>query len=448
MKKKLPSKKHKGLFIYCSKCKKYFSWTQKKTINSQGKSQKMEPECGETQKNLSSCKFPNRHRYKSRLHVPGTYGRRISKTHESESYSDAVVEAIEFEQGFKAEMQIGRKVSQTSQRHYLFDVQIQYIDFLDNIDVPEHQKIQRSERHIREVQTCLLLFNEALTKNKINKKMLLVDQISDNYVGYFHSYLLNDKKYSSKTYNNKISVMKGFYKWVIEKFELQVYNPFEKVRKRAVVIKKDTITQNEYQSLLKIISPENGSVKIGLKQARNRYKPYLKDGIELALHTGGRREEIVNLKWDMIHEVNNEPTYIQVRNLKVERLKGEGFNENVAPKVIPVTKSLKKLLFRMGYENKKGSSQYILQPDRRKTSTYAMMDNLSKGFSHFYKQLNTGRELQLKSLRKTYLTYLSSAMSGDTKKLSSHTTDDVLQKHYIDNKVVSKAVKELSIFNA
>lgn len=76
----------------------------------------------------------------------------------------------------------------------------------------------------------------------------------------------------------------------------------------------------------------------------------------------------------------------------------------------------------------------------------AGVENLSKGFSHFYNQLDTGRELQLKSLRKTYLTYLASALSGDTKTLSSHSTDEVLQKHYIDEKVVSKAIKKLDIF--
>ena len=52
----------------------------------------------------------------------------------------------------------------------------------------------------------------------------------------------------------------------------------------------------------------------------------------------------------------------------------------------------------MGYENKKEKDEFLISPDRSKTSTYALMDNLSKGFSHFYKQLGTGRDLQLKSL--------------------------------------------------
>lgn len=128
----------------------------------------------------------------------------------------------------------------------------------------------------------------------------------------------------------------------------------------------------------------------------------------------------------MITESNGEPIYITVRNLKIERQKGEGFNENVTPKIIPVTRSLKKFLYKMGYKNKKGKDEYLISPDMSKTSTYALMDNLSKGFSHFYKQLGTGRNLQLKSLRKTYLTYLSAVLSGDTKSLSSHTTDEVL----------------------
>lgn len=154
------------------------------------------------------------------------------------------------------------------------------------------------------------------------------------------------------------------------------------------------------------------------------------------------------MKWNMIVEKNGEPLYIAIRNLKIERQKGEGYNENVAPKIIPITKSLKKLLYRMGYENKKGQNEYLLSPDRTNTSTYAIIDNLSKGFTHFYKLLNTGKNLQLTSLRKTYLTYLSATLQGDTKSLSSHATNDVLQKHYIDERIVGKGVKELEIFSS
>ncbi|EDP94688.1 hypothetical protein U8527_07000 [Kordia algicida OT-1] len=445
--KKLPSKRHKGLFLYCNECKKYFSYTKTTVKQGNGTVIRKEPECGKSKSKLSRCKSPEKHRYKSRLHYPGQNQRIISNTLNAETYNEAVTQAIAFEEEFKAKLSFTELPYDTNKRVYLFDAQIRYLDFLNDIGVPDHKKVNRSDHYKNEVKRSLLLFNEALTKNKINKKLMLVDMINDTHVGYFHSHLLVDKQYSNKTYNNKMTSVKGFFKWAIKKFKLNIYNPFEDVRKRTVAVKKETISGKEFKDLLAILSPENGIVYEG-QTKRNRYKSYLKDGFELALHTGGRREEIVELKWNMIKEIENEPTYIVVPNLKVQRQKGEGFNDNVAPKIIPVTKSLLKLLLRLGYNENKGSHNYILVPDRSKTSTIAIMNNLSKGFSHYYKKLNTDRDLQLKCLRKTYLSYLNSTLSGDTKSLSSHTSDEILQRHYIDERIINRAVKELQIFDS
>ena len=449
-KKLPPTGKHKGMYVFCSKCMKHFSWTQKKTKTKEGNLTNVEPECGENKKRLSSCKFMHRHQYKARVNVPGTKSK-MTRTFDVDNYNDAVIKAIEFENEMLSDFkptEVNSANRNIINRHYLFDSEVKYLDFLDNVGVPEHQKVIRTDKHIKEVQKSLELFNEALSFAKVKKKMILLNQISDDHVGYFHSYLLNNKGYANKTYNNKIKALRSFFKWTIDNFDLKITNPFDRVRSRSVSIRKDTITKKEFKDLLDIISPENGHTTTGIKnpKVRNRYKPYLKDGIELALHTGGRREEIVELKWNMIQSIEGEPVYIAINNYKVERQLGEGFNDNVVPKIIPITKSLLKLLHRMGYETKKGRDEYLLSPDRTQTSAYAIMDNLSKGFSHFYNQLDTGRELYLKSLRKTYLTYLNSALSGDTKKLSSHSTDDILLKHYIDEKVINKAVKNVDIF--
>ncbi len=443
--KKLPNKRHKGLYLYCNECNKYFTYTKLTVKENDGTVIKKEPECGKTKSKLSSCKTPEKHRYKSRLHYPGQNKKIASATLNAETYNEAVIQAIAFEEEFKAKLSFTELPNDTNKRVYLFDAQIRYLDFLNDIGVPEHKKVNRSDHYIKEIQKSLLLFNEALTKNKVNKKTMLVDRVNDDHVAFFHLYLLDDKQYQNKTYNNKMTYIRGFFKWTIKKFKLNIYNPFDDVRRRTVVVKKDTINGKEFMNLLNILSPEKGLIQVG-KSTKNRYKSYLKDGFELALHTGGRREEIVELKWNMIKEIENEPTYIAVPNLKVERQKGDGFNDNVAPKIIPITKSLFKLLLRLGYNENKGSHDYILVPDRSKTSASAIMDNLSKGFSHFYKLLNTDRDLQFKCLRKTYLTYLNTTLSGDTKVLSSHSTDDILQKHYIDERIINKAVKELEIF--
>ncbi|WP_430409191.1 tyrosine-type recombinase/integrase [Kordia sp.] len=445
-KKKLPNKKHKGLYIYCSVdgCKKNFSWTNK-TIEKDGKNVQIEPLCKLTNRKFSNCKNFQFHKYKSRLHVPGTKSGTISKVLDAENYKEAVVKAVDFENEFKGNVESSDEFEFNITRYYLLQSQKQYIYYLENIDVAEHKKVERSQKYIDEILFCLKLFNESLRSKKIKPKFFLIEKVTDIHVGYFHKYLLDFKGYKNKTYNNKMTAVKGFFKWAIKEYKLNVTNPFDDVKKRSTIVNKDTITKNEFKELLEIISPESGFVQVG-KSRKNRYKPYLKDGIELALHTGGRREEIVELKWNMIKVVDDEPSYIVVPNLKVLRQKGEGFNDNVAPKIIPITQSLKKLLLRLGYNENMGSHEYILSPDRSKTSTNAIMNNLSKGFSHYYKQLNTDRNLQFKNLRKTYLTHLASTLGGEAKSLSSHSSDEVLQRHYINKKIVSKAVKEMEIF--
>ncbi|QKX04192.1 hypothetical protein HN014_04465 [Aquimarina sp. TRL1] len=450
--KKLPLQKHEGLCIYCNECQKHYFWTKKVKREKNGKTTKIEPQCGKSNSKFSNCQFFDKHRYKARLHVPGSKDSKVSKTFDVTQYADAVVETIKFKKKFLQDINtIEDNDSHNEKRSaYLFDAQLAYIDFLDNIGVPEHEKVQRSDSHIKEQMKCLTLFNEALSKNKVNKKVTPVHRITNIHVGYFHTYLLNDKNYKNKTYNNKMVSVKSFFGWAIENYNINQKNPFEKAKHRSVQTEKKTITEQEFKELIspKNMCKENGWVSINNKTAkrRNIYRDFLADGILLCLHTGGRREEVVELTWDMIHEIDGKIAFIELKNLKVERALGEGFNDNVNASIVPVTASLRNLLVRLGYYENKNTNNYLLCPDRSNISTRTIMDNLSKGFTHFYKRLKTDRELQLKCLRKTYLTHLNKALKGDAKKLSSHTTDAVLQKHYIDEKVISSAIAEMTIF--
>ncbi len=445
--KKLPNNKHKGLLIYCNVCRNHFTWTEK-TVDSKN----IEPSCGSTKTKLSSCKNHDKHRYRVRAHIPGTSKRFKSKTLSAVKYPDAVIQAIAFQNDFTKELTGQNELDhEKTYLNYLFGAQIEYLDFLNNINVPEHQKKKRTPKYVKEQKKCLLLFNEALTKNKIDKRIITLQRIDDAHVGYYHSYLLKDMSYKNSTYNKKMSSLRTFFDWALKKYQIKRDNPFDEANRRTVVIQKDTIYKEEFEGLLNIITPKNGIVVIkGKNRIYNRdfYRPYLKDALKLALHTGGRREEVVDLRWDMIKSINNEPAFLAVNNLKVERMTGEGFNENIAPKIIPITKGLLDILNQLGYQEKKDSTDFMICPDRTDMSNGTLMDLLSKGFSHYYKQLDTGRNLHFKCLRKTYLTYLDMAVKGDTKVLSSHSTDDVLKKHYIDEKIVSTAIKNLSIFEA
>ncbi len=449
--KKLPTGKHEGVCIVCNKCKKHFFWTQKYLPDENGTSKKVEPICGDSQVKFSNCPDYTRHRFKTRFHIPGSNMARASKTLDVTNYNDAVIQAIQFKKEYTEELfSMQTQTCTHGKAIFLFDVQIAYLNFLDNVDVPEHQKVQRTDKYIKEQAKSLEQFNIALSKKKINKKIIAIHKISDIHVGYFHSYLTDHLSYANKTYNNKMTSLSSFFEWAIDNYDLPLKNPFKKVRRKSTKTKNITITKEEFNNLInpKNMCYENGWVVIGNRTAkrRNVYRDFLSHGIQLCLHTGGRREEVVELRWDMIHEINNIISYIEFNNLKVERMLGDGYNDNVQTNVIPITQDLKELLFKLGYEEHKGSSEFIICPNREKTSTKTIMENLSKGFSHYYDRLNTGKNLQMKCLRKTYLTYLKLAMGNDMRKLDSHSTDEILNKHYIDATVINKAIAEMTIF--
>ena len=448
----LPVNKHKGIYIRCSKCKNDFTRTQEVTkVIKKTKEVKVLPEpcCKKTGTKFTKCPFFEKHSFKTRYHISGTQANGLYKTFETRSYNEAVIQAIEFYSECNEKLQVTRSEennSQSKKRLYLIQSQVAHLDFLANVDVADHKQKERSDKHIKEVHKCLTLFNEALLKHKFNIRILTLDKIDDTLVGYFHTYLTEDKGYAQKTYNNKMGAVKGFMKWAIKEYKLKVENPFEEVRTKSVKKDNRTISKNNYRALLAIITPERGQQKMKNGKSRNRFFPYLKTAIELALHTGCRREELVSIKWNMIYLLDEETKFIKVDNLKVERDKGEGYNDNVAPKIITITKGLMKFLNTLGYENKKGSDEFIVFPDRGTRKKEGIMDNISKGFSHYYKQLDTGDELQFKCLRKTYLRYLNAVMEGQTKKLSAHEGDQVLEDHYIDPRIVKKAAREFEVF--
>ena len=98
------------------------------------------------------------------------------------------------------------------------------------------------------------------------------------------------------------------------------------------------------------------------------------------------------------------------------------------------------LLNELGYEDFKNSDLYILAPNRKVKYT-TMMADLSKGFSHYYKQaFPDEKPRKFKVLRKTYLSYLNKYVGNDTIELSSHGSMRTLNKHYVDAEVVAKGL--------
>ena len=66
-----------------------------------------------------------------------------------------------------------------------------------------------------------------------------------------------------------------------------------------------------------------------------------------------------------------------------------------------------------------------------------MMDFMSKAFTHYYAQLNTGKKLTFYDLRKTYISHLYASHGKDARIITGHSGDEVMLNHYIDGRVVA-----------
>jgi hypothetical protein len=134
-----------------------------------------------------------------------------------------------------------------------------------------------------------------------------------------------------------------------------------------------------------------------------------------------------------------------IKNKKVER------NRNVSGvfyKYIPINSDLFDLLMKLGYQKKKMSNDFILSPDR-KESVNTMMGVLSKSFSFYKTKADIQKNISLRHLRKTYLSWVHQAMGIETRILSSHSTDKVLQEHYLDPTIlntIQKGMLDIKVF--
>ena len=185
-----------------------------------------------------------------------------------------------------------------------------------------------------------------------------------------------------------------------------------------------------------------------LSTGENKYHyfPWLKFAIQLGLLTGRRRDEIINFKYsDIKCGSDGEMLLLESEDQKVNKAKGNFSEESKKLIYIPLTGTLKKLIIENGYEQYKGTASYLLAPE--KTSNRETLKNqMSKGFSHFYKLLETDRQLTFKCLRKTYITHLALSLGLNARVVTRHSGDDVLIKHYLDEKVLSKVAENFEVF--
>ncbi|MFI5220002.1 MAG: tyrosine-type recombinase/integrase [Bacteroidia bacterium] len=437
-----PSKRIRGLglTVYCYQCKTNVSDV-----------------CKETGKPLQKCPFGGKHVFKDYQNIPKGGNSRRTKVLKTRNLNEAIKQAIDFAKEVKEngkpdkktkESKIEIEQAENTPRSFVNAI-ARYMAYLHNENVPMHRQKNRSKAYLKEIDRTLTDLAEGLKKSKFDPSVVEVNDLDDAMVGKVYEHL-NKKGFSPRSFNKYLKHCSGFINWYIKEYNAPLRNWFESVNRKKTNTNPLAITQEEYNKLLQRITPENGIQKYpkGKKHERNFFRPWLKDGIALALESGRRREEVSTAKYsDIIHSDDGIPLYIKVEDYKVNRIQGRTEDDEKKYIYIPVTESLKELLVKMGYEKYQNSDKYILAPDATVDRVKGMPEDLTRGFTHFYKQLNTGRELTFKCLRKTYITNLSIFMGGNNAKaISGHSNDEVIERHYLAKETLAKVARGFKIF--
>ena len=431
----LKKTKVKGLFIFCTKCKKRIS-----------------DKCGNSGKRVSACRDIDKHRYKLRVCIPGKETAVKTKLFETRDANQVVLEAY----AYRAELENCNYMpniiqSKTAVPTTLLDAMAFYIAYLNN-DTPYQQEHKpRTIGHIKDVERKFLYFGDYLRTINIDPSLLPFEKLDRTVVGQLKSFLLDTKKYKPKTYNKYIQLMRVFVNRIIEEFDFTMKNPFKEFKSMHTSPKITTITKEEFNALLERITPENGIHFYEERKTKKTYKkqfyrPWLKDAILLALLTGRRREEVLSIKFNGISEnAQGEPLTIRVEDYKVNRKNNLSEKEEVKYIYIPVISPLKKLLIELGYEQNKGKDMYVLAPNDN-MNRESMKVFLSKAFAHYFNQLGTGKVIGFYDLRKTYISYLYAAHGEKAKIITKHSGTDVMLNHYIDQQVIAEVAMDFDFF--
>lgn len=442
------SKQWKGLTVYCYRCN-----TNVSDI------------CKETGKKLNACPFGDRHAFKVYVHVPNKKNERKTKVLATRNVDEAIKQAIEFAK----EVKQGTSVDYVKKDEQKESVQISTgklklkdnkiapallisalqkdIERINNIGVLKHRVKIRSKDHIKDVERAYKVMQQALMQEGYDLRTLRLDEVTDEMVGVIYSYLEEEKGFGTRTRNKYLSHYTSFIKRHNQAYNLQIQNLFETIEKSEVPPDPEMVTREEFEQLLRSIKPENGikEYRNGVKPTRNLYHEILLPGIKLAAYTGRRREEIITMKYSDIKFLKDGNGYIQCEDYKVNRIRkltGSKRKYNY----IPLIGQLFDLIKELGYEQYKNTDNYILAPTIKNKRNRTLSDILTRGFSHYYQQLGTGKNKTFKNLRKSYVTSLYDKMGDSAMLITGHSSINTLKKFYLVIKALSKSANEFEMF--
>jgi len=413
----LKYKKFTGLHIVCKKCNKLIEVSQY---------------------TYKGCKHPiDRQKYKAILRQDGVRKTRDLKSLE---YDDAIKELLDFKHELSNPIRfISRAPKVEVKIDLLKDCIMMFADWLENVDVPNHQKRPRTKGYITTTVQYLVKFSKFLEDNKFDLNKFKIYDLNDVIVGKYYDYLDETCKMAT-TYNHNTKALKNFNNFLINHKGFNVPNLFAKVKLRYEGMNPKSIKDDDFKKLLEAISSEDSILVHPNGRKKNMYRPYTKDAIELVAYTGMRIEETMILKFsDIAVDSLGNVQYLVGTDLKFER--AHNWNNTKAPKkvLIPTSIELENLLNKLEYKKYLDTDKYLIADDfdiSRKT----LATQLSHSFTFFRKKAKLSDDFSIRHLRKTFLTKLHT-QTGFIESLGYQRSAKVMMDNYFDKVEI---VKEIS----
>lgn len=417
-----------GLYVYCNKCKRYSNI-------SDGFLRKA-PDCNHP---------PERQRFKLKIHIPMT--KRSCRTlvlmtrnlQEAERKWGEFKELLE-KNSFNLK-HIDKEVKVVVDVYLLAYQMDRFIDFLTKGGFHKFESPKKVEEGtIKDYLRNFKYFLKSIAR-VVDIPSFRIDDVNDDHLDLFVDYIA-DRTNSNKTYNNIMGSMRAFYNHVIKYEKLKIDNPFARVKARQWKPNTLSFTKAEFEKVLSVTTEQNGR---DLKTKRNWYKEWLPAAFKLGLYSCLRLEELVTLKYSDIVEVDGVKL-IQANNDKVNKLKGNTSNDSLQVKGIPVIRQMQNVLSSdFDYQNKIGQEQFIIAPElaRRTVDSY-----IGKGFTHFKRIAKIDENKCFKDLRTTFISEMQAKYNDFklTTTVSDHSSPEVVKKHYLDQVVMAKRLKDFSLF--
>jgi len=373
------------------------------------------------------CLHSDKHVYKLRLHIPGTKYGKITKILDVTDPEAAAIKALSMKGKFKAGAPLPKKESKPES---IYSYILRFLSFCEN---PTKNRKPIDKSTVADYRLHLVNFAQALKEKGINTKIVSIQYLSDSMAETAFKYIdhlsgTTKKKYF-KTYSN-------FYNHLIEEEKLKLEsNPFLGWSFDEAESTNEVIYEKEFYELLDKIDTSPRYLTDGKGKDRLMHYDWVATGCKLGLFTGGRRQEIPEIKWTDVIE-NRKTGKLPGGILLLKDIKNTNIQKlsKIKVKPIEINDDLAELLNELGWKKNKGQDKHLIDPDEKHTRGF-IKNQLSKSFAHFinFVTVHPKRELSFKCLRKTWFTNCAIALGNDNASfMGGHSSADVTVNHYIN----------------